>query len=285
MAISVYCPHNISFFPRSDALPTLFLSRSGCRAGSMFAKLDIWFAIVNFHQKKLDQIHWAAAAAAAASGATTTTNSVELAFFLFAFSMNGFFCLCVVLCSSSFSFFFAIRSIFCTDKPREREKWCEGQQPFLPRLCLRLQFFFLHFIQSFGWFVHWIVCFFSLSFSLSIFQIISNRLGFISLDEFAEACDLLQKHLPEHDTKEELMEMCKLMDINKDSLVDLNEFLETFRLCEQERGNSFKSEVLAVHFDLPIDTAASAKSMADGKNGIANGEPATNNSTGNTAEN
>lgn len=122
--------------------------------------------------------------------------------------------------------------------------------------------------------------------SLSIFQIISNRLGFISLDEFAEACDLLQKHLPEHDTKEELMEMCKLMDINKDSLVDLNEFLETFRLCEQERGNSFKSEVLAVHFDLPNDTTTTtaAAKNSDDKNGIANGEPATNN-TGNTAAN
>lgn len=65
--------------------------------------------------------------------------------------------------------------------------------------------------------------------------------GFISLDEFAEACELLHKHLPEHDTKEQLMEMCKLMDINKDGLVDLNEFLETFRLCEQAKGqcNSF----------------------------------------------
>lgn len=61
--------------------------------------------------------------------------------------------------------------------------------------------------------------------------------GFISLDEFAEACELLHKHLPEHDTKEQLMEMCKLMDINKDGLVDLNEFLETFRLCEQAKGN------------------------------------------------
>lgn len=76
------------------------------------------------------------------------------------------------------------------------------------------------------------------------------------MDEFAEACDLLQKHLPEHDTKEELMEMCKMMDINKDSLVDLNEFLETFRLCEQERGNSFKNaaDVITVHFELPIET-------------------------------
>lgn len=63
--------------------------------------------------------------------------------------------------------------------------------------------------------------------------------GFISLDEFAEACELLHKHLPEHDTKEQLMDMCKLMDINKDGLVDLNEFLETFRLCEQAKGNNF----------------------------------------------
>lgn len=91
------------------------------------------------------------------------------------------------------------------------------------------------------------------------------------MDEFAEACDLLQKHLPEHDTKEELMEMCKLMDINKDSLVDLNEFLETFRLCEQERGNSYRSEVLAVHFDLPNETEAKHDATNGDKN-IANGE-------------
>lgn len=88
------------------------------------------------------------------------------------------------------------------------------------------------------------------------------------------------------------MEMCKLMDINKDSLVDLNEFLETFRLCEQERGNSFKSEVLAVHFDLPNDTTttttktmtkndSTTTKMTDDKNGIANGEPANTGSAEN----
>lgn len=57
------------------------------------------------------------------------------------------------------------------------------------------------------------------------------------MDEFAEACELLKKHLPEHDTKEQLLDICKLMDINKDGLVDLNEFLETFRLCEQSKSN------------------------------------------------
>lgn len=62
------------------------------------------------------------------------------------------------------------------------------------------------------------------------------------MDEFGEACDLLKKHLPEHDTKEELIKMCKIMDINKDGLVDLNEFLEAFRLCEQERNTSLKDD-------------------------------------------
>lgn len=113
--------------------------------------------------------------------------------------------------------------------------------------------------------------FFSSSFLPLIFtKIISNRLGFISLDEFAEACDLLQKHLPEHDSKEELLEMCKLMDINKDSLVDLNEFLETFRLCEQERGNSYKSEVLAVHFDLPNDSTTAPETATASTNDVNN---------------
>lgn len=95
------------------------------------------------------------------------------------------------------------------------------------------------------------------------------------MDEFAQACDVLQKHLPEHDSKEELLEMCKLMDINKDSLVDLNEFLETFRLCEQERGNSYKSEVLAVHFDLPNDTTTVTATAS--KNDVNNDNDNDNN--------
>lgn len=75
--------------------------------------------------------------------------------------------------------------------------------------------------------------------------------GYISLDEFAEACDLLQKHLPEHDTKEQLLDICKLMDINKDGLVDLNEFLETFRLCEQSKMNETIGSNRFIYADNP----------------------------------
>lgn len=87
-----------------------------------------------------------------------------------------------------------------------------------------------------------IICFHS--FVITVSSLTNNKqnknrsvTGFISLDEFAEACELLKKHLPEHDTKEQLLDICKLMDINKDGLVDLNEFLETFRLCEQSKSN------------------------------------------------
>ena len=70
----------------------------------------------------------------------------------------------------------------------------------------------------------------------AIFRILDkDNSGQISLEEFGEACHLLHKHLPEHATEEELLDMCKMMDINKDGLVDLNEFLEAFRLCDQAR--------------------------------------------------
>lgn len=58
--------------------------------------------------------------------------------------------------------------------------------------------------------------------------------GFISLDEFSDACNLIKEHMPSPMTQEQLVEICRLMDINKDGLVDLNEFLETFRLVDPE---------------------------------------------------
>ncbi|XP_067643851.1 serine/threonine-protein phosphatase rdgC isoform X2 [Eurosta solidaginis] len=72
----------------------------------------------------------------------------------------------------------------------------------------------------------------------AIFHIIDkDNSGQISLDEFGDAIDLLRKYMPSAGTKAELMQMCKMMDINKDGFVDLNEFLEAFRLCDQARKN------------------------------------------------
>lgn len=68
-----------------------------------------------------------------------------------------------------------------------------------------------------------------------------NFSGYITLEEFSEACQLLGKYMPNPMTQEQLVDICRLMDINKDGLVDLNEFLESFRLAEkslQEEENT-----------------------------------------------
>lgn len=57
--------------------------------------------------------------------------------------------------------------------------------------------------------------------------------GFITLEEFSEACQLIGKYMPNPMTQDQLVDICRLMDINKDGLVDLNEFLESFRLAER----------------------------------------------------
>lgn len=56
--------------------------------------------------------------------------------------------------------------------------------------------------------------------------------GYITLDEFSDACGILSKHMPDPIPMEQLLDICRSMDINKDGQVDLNEFLETFRLVD-----------------------------------------------------
>lgn len=91
----------------------------------------------------------------------------------------------------------------------------------------------------------------------AIFRILDkDNSGQISLEEFGEACHLLHKHLPEHDTEEDLLEMCKMMDINKDGLVDLNEFLEAFRLCDQARRGA-RGRALVIGESLSLDKSPS----------------------------
>lgn len=67
--------------------------------------------------------------------------------------------------------------------------------------------------------------------------------GYISLEEFSDACNLIKEHMPNPITQDQLVDICKLMDINKDGLVDLNEFLETFRMVDPEQaGQKLKLE-------------------------------------------
>lgn len=69
----------------------------------------------------------------------------------------------------------------------------------------------------------------------AIFRIIDkDNSGYISLDEFADACNLIKEHLQSPMTKDQLEDLCKLMDLNKDGMVDLNEFLESFRMVDPE---------------------------------------------------
>ena len=60
--------------------------------------------------------------------------------------------------------------------------------------------------------------------------------GFLSLDEFADACSLLRNYLCEPIPYDEMVNMARSMDINKDGFIDFNEFLETFRLVDIESG-------------------------------------------------
>lgn len=39
-----------------------------------------------------------------------------------------------------------------------------------------------------------------------------------------------------------MLENCRMMDMNKDSHVDLNEFLEAFRLCQQFQSNAIEDD-------------------------------------------
>ncbi|KAF5297302.1 hypothetical protein FQA39_LY12141 [Lamprigera yunnana] len=70
----------------------------------------------------------------------------------------------------------------------------------------------------------------------AIFRIIDkDNSGYISLEEFSDACNLIREHMPNPISHDQLLDMCRLMDMNKDGLVDLNEFLETFRMVDPEQ--------------------------------------------------
>ncbi|XP_037928766.1 serine/threonine-protein phosphatase rdgC-like [Teleopsis dalmanni] len=79
---------------------------------------------------------------------------------------------------------------------------------------------------------------------VAIFSILDkDSNGVISIDEFKETCTLLQKHIQNSSAFGNMFDKFKMMDLNKDGFIDLNEFLEAFRLSDQAN----KSNTLPSH--------------------------------------
>lgn len=68
-------------------------------------------------------------------------------------------------------------------------------------------------------------------------------IGEITLDEFEKAIDLLVAHMPGVYSKAEMLEKCRMMDLNGDGKVDLNEFLEAFRLSDVHRKQQHEADI------------------------------------------
>ncbi|KAL4843455.1 hypothetical protein H8958_013206 [Nasalis larvatus] len=68
----------------------------------------------------------------------------------------------------------------------------------------------------------------------TIFRIIdSDHSGFISLDEFRQTWKLLSSHMNIDITENCICDLARSIDFNKDGHIDINEFLEAFRLVEK----------------------------------------------------
>ncbi|KAM9238090.1 serine/threonine-protein phosphatase with EF-hands 2 [Dugong dugon] len=74
-----------------------------------------------------------------------------------------------------------------------------------------------------------------------VFRILdSDHSGFISLDEFRQTWKLFSSHMNIDITDDCICDLARSIDFNKDGRIDINEFLEAFRLVEQScsEGNT-----------------------------------------------
>ncbi|KAM5337518.1 serine/threonine-protein phosphatase with EF-hands 2 isoform 1-T1 [Glossophaga mutica] len=77
----------------------------------------------------------------------------------------------------------------------------------------------------------------------TIFRIIdSDHSGFISLDEFRQTWKLFSSHMKIDITDDCVCDLARSIDFNKDGRIDINEFLEAFRLVEQSCSEGSDSD-------------------------------------------
>lgn len=68
----------------------------------------------------------------------------------------------------------------------------------------------------------------------AIFRITdSDHSGFISLDEFRQTWKLFSSHMNIDITDDCICDLARSIDLNRDGHIDINEFLEAFRIVEQ----------------------------------------------------
>ena len=93
------------------------------------------------------------------------------------------------------------------------------------------------------------------------------HLGFVTQDEFEEACNVLNKFSNGVISSGSVEDMVKMLDINKDGMIDFNEFLEAFRLVSLSVASGHEdmapSETSTVGEDNIRDTESVTTTLKD----------------------
>ncbi|XP_057183585.1 serine/threonine-protein phosphatase with EF-hands 2-like [Triplophysa rosa] len=80
----------------------------------------------------------------------------------------------------------------------------------------------------------------------TIFRMIdTDHSGLISFEEFHQTWKLLSSHLQTNISDKAISELAESIDFNKDGSIDINEFMEAFRLVEQSRAERKPSPISA----------------------------------------